>query len=182
MTLEESRELIHFVRACVESSVKGSDPAISPQLAIMQKCCGAFVTLKKDDILRGCIGHIQTTDPLFETIPRISSQSALSDPRFPPVKIDELGEITIELSVLTEPRTVASIREVQVGRDGIIVNGQGRSGCFLPQVGTETGWSAQKFVEQCLSEKAGLPIDSVSTGEATLEVFEAMIFSETELT
>lgn len=175
---KEAQELLVFVRAAVTAAVRGEEPPPAPAFALLQEPRGAFVTLKRRGHLRGCIGHIVTSDPLSRTIPLMAAAAALEDPRFDPVSEEELAEIEVELSVLTEPRPVKGIADVRPGVDGIIVRGRGRSGVYLPQVATETGWNADEFVRHCLAEKAGLPPDAIERGQARLEVFQADVYRE----
>lgn len=178
ITATEEKTLTTFVRAVVTAAVRGEKPPPAPALALMKEPRGAFVTLKYRGHLRGCIGHIVTTDPLSRTITLMAAAAALEDPRFDPVTEDELDGIEVELSVLTEPRPVKGIADVRPGIDGIIVRGRGRGGVYLPQVATETGWNADEFVRHCLAEKAGLPPDAIERGLASLEVFQADVYHE----
>lgn len=171
-------DLMRFVRAAVETAVRRTARPEPPAMDYLQTRQGAFVSLKKARKLRGCIGRIIASTPLAQTILEVAADSALHDHRFPPVAPDELAAIEIELSVLTEPVRISSIGEIRPGIDGIIIRGQGRSGCFLPQVATETGWSVDEFVRRCLTDKAGLPPDAFAKGLAAIEVFQAEIFRE----
>ncbi|MBI4596795.1 MAG: AmmeMemoRadiSam system protein B [Candidatus Omnitrophica bacterium] len=142
----------------------------------LSRARGAFVTLRKHGQLRGCIGHVQTTEPLTKTIPEVALSAALRDPRFPPVAAGELQEIDIEVSVLTRPRPLGDLKELVPGRDGVILEYQGRSGVFLPQVWEETGWTREEFLQELSSQKADLPPDAWQ--RATLSTFQAQVFSE----
>ncbi len=137
---------------------------------------GTFVTLRKRGQLRGCIGRIQTPQSLAETVPVVALDSALRDTRFNPVRPEELQDINVEVSVLTEPVQLADIRDLVPGRDGVILEQQGHSGVFLPQVWEETGWTRVEFLQELSSQKAGLPPDSWR--QATLHVFQDQIFAE----
>lgn len=174
--------LMNHVRESVIAAVRGTRMPTPPvegcASEFLSRRCGVFVSIKRNGELRGCIGRIESDTPLSDTLSEIAAQAALSDPRFPPVTIDELDLITLELSVLTEPIVIDSLDKIRPGIDGIIVSGEGRRGCYLPQVGAETGWSAGKFVRHCLREKAGLPETSVEDGKASVEVFQAEIFHE----
>jgi AmmeMemoRadiSam system protein A len=177
----DGARLIAFVRASLEAAVCGAQPPAPPDDPVLETCRGCFVTLHKAGRLRGCIGRIEVSsgERLAELIPAMCAAAALRDPRFPPVRSDELASIDVELSLLTPPRAVKSLDDVRPGIDGVIVRGGNQTGCFLPQVGTETGWSARQLVETCLVEKAGLPRDAFDRGAATLETFQAEIFGET---
>jgi AmmeMemoRadiSam system protein A len=137
---------------------------------------GAFVTLKLDGRLRGCIGYPLPEKPLIETIALMAVSAATRDYRFPPLKIEDLPRTKIEISVLTLPRPVKEVREIEVGRHGIIVSKGLAKGLLLPQVPAEYGWDLETFLRHgCL--KAGLDEDEWRKG-ARIEVFEALVFSE----
>lgn len=138
---------------------------------------GAFVTLKKQGDLRGCIGHMVGDAPLGITVGRMAIAAAVHDPRFAPVTRDELPALEIEISVLTPMRPVGVPREVVVGRDGVLLSKAGRSAVFLPQVATEQGWGRDAMLDH-LCAKAGLPAGCWREG-ASLQTFQAEVFGET---
>lgn len=137
---------------------------------------GAFVTLKKQGKLRGCIGNLIPKRPLYLTVQNVAISAAIHDTRFPPVTREELEEIDIEISVLSPIEPIADVGQIEVGRHGlIIVKGQNQ-GVLLPQVATEQNWDRDEFLRQiCL--KAGLPEDAWREG-AHLYVFTAEVFGE----
>jgi AmmeMemoRadiSam system protein B/AmmeMemoRadiSam system protein A len=139
---------------------------------------GAFVTLKKDGQLRGCIGRMAEDMALGQTVCDMALQAAFHDPRFPPLKLSELSHLEIEISVLTPMKPVASSDEIVVGRDGVLMSKAGASAVFLPQVAVENKWNKSEMLDHlCL--KAGL-----STGcwkrDARFQVFQADVFSEAQ--
>ncbi len=142
----------------------------------MRRPRAAFVTLKKDGHLRGCIGRIYPTQPLYREVMARAIQSALEDGRFPPVEAAELPGLHIEISALTPPKAVASHREIVLGRHGIILQKGDRTAVYLPQVAGEQGWDLPETLGH-LSEKAGLPADAWREG-ASFMVFEADVFGE----
>jgi AmmeMemoRadiSam system protein B/AmmeMemoRadiSam system protein A len=137
---------------------------------------GCFVTLKKHGELRGCIGNLVPTRPLYLTVQNVAISAAINDPRFPPVTREELKDIDIEISILSPIEPIADVGEIEVGRHGlVIVKGQNQ-GVFLPQVATEQNWDLDEFLRQiCL--KAGLPEDAWKEG-TQLYVFTAEVFGE----
>jgi MEMO1 family protein len=137
---------------------------------------GVFVTLTSRGDLRGCIGTITGTVPLWRGVIDNSYNAAFSDPRFPPLGPDELSSVRIEISVLTEPRIISSPGEIVVGRDGIIIEMGGRRGLLLPQVAMEYGWSVEEFLAHAC-RKAGLPDDAWRRG-AVIYTFQALVFGE----
>lgn len=174
---EFSRTLLAFVRDVVRAAVLRAAPPAPPDLPLLRERRGCFVSLHEHGRLRGCIGTFRSHAPLSESLPSMAAAAALSDPRFSPVRANELDELDIEVSLLTPPRHIDSLDEIRAGVDGIHVLGRhGESGCYLPQVATETGWNAHEFVRHCLREKAGLPEDAFDRGEATIEIFQAEIF------
>lgn len=142
----------------------------------LSKAQGVFVTLRRDRALRGCIGRIQSDEPLATSVPLVALDSALRDARFAPVTAEELGTLHIEVSVLTPPVRLASLNDLVAGRDGVILELQNHSGVFLPQVWDETGWTREEFLRELASQKAGLPPDAWQ--RATLYVFQDQIFEE----
>jgi len=138
---------------------------------------GAFVTLRKYGILRGCIGHMTDDKPLCEVVGAMALQSAFNDMRFNPVKLEELPSINIEISVLTPFQKIKNEQEIVLGRDGVLLKKDDRQAVYLPQVASETGWKLQEFLEH-LCSKAGLPPDGWKVAE--LFVFQTEIFHEAD--
>jgi AmmeMemoRadiSam system protein B/AmmeMemoRadiSam system protein A len=150
----------------------------------------AFVTLKKDalvqksveekpqevSLLRGCIGDIFPRRPLYKSVIGNAINAAVNDRRFRPVTIDECNDITIEISALTAPKPISSADEIRIGIDGVVLNKDGRSAVFLPQVATEQGWDLNQTLTN-LSKKAGLEDDAWKEGASFL-VFQAVVFGE----
>ena len=136
----------------------------------------AFVTLKKDSQLRGCIGDIFPTQPLYKSVITNAVRAAVKDRRFPPVTQPECSDITIEISVLTVPEPVSSPEQIRIGTDGVIMEKAGRGAVFLPQVAPEQGWNVEQTLNR-LSLKANLPADGWKQGAAFL-VFQADVFGE----
>ena len=151
----------------------GAAMAGAPELA---QASGLFVTLRKHGELRGCIGRIQTDEPLRQAVSTVAVDAALQDHRFPPVQAEELAELDVEVSVLTPPVKLQDPKELVAGRDGVILEHEGHSGVFLPQVWEETGWTRVEFLRELASQKAGLPPDAWQ--RATLSTFQDQIFEE----
>ncbi|MBW1644867.1 MAG: AmmeMemoRadiSam system protein A [Deltaproteobacteria bacterium] len=147
-------------------------PAAAPHLDEER---GAFVTLKKGGALRGCIGHIQGDRPLAATIREMALAAAFQDPRFPPLRPEELDGLELEISVLTPLRLIDDPAEIQVGVHGIYLQCQGYAGLLLPQVATEYGWSREEFLNHtCM--KAGLAPGCWRLSGARIYIFAADIF------
>jgi AmmeMemoRadiSam system protein A len=172
----DQQRLLALARLALEARVRGDRepvPEIDGALAIQ---CGAFVTIRCAEELRGCLGRVSCDIRLADAVVHLAAAVADSDPRFAPVDVTELDALHIEISVLTPPRDIASIAEIAVGRHGLIVERGMRRGLLLPQVATEHGWDAEQFVEHtCV--KAGLTPDAWCHG-ARIAVFEADVFGE----
>jgi uncharacterized protein (TIGR00296 family) len=156
---------------------------------ILEKKCGVFITLnehaKGSKGLRGCIGLPYPTKPLIDAVIEAAENSAFDDPRFPPVKAEELKGITIEVSVLTPPELVKVdnsndySNHIKVGRDGLIIGKGWRRGLLLPQVPVEWGWNSCEFLSQCCV-KAGLTPDEWKKPGTEIYRFQAILFKEDE--
>ncbi|MHC4646874.1 MAG: AmmeMemoRadiSam system protein B [Planctomycetota bacterium] len=144
--------------------------------AAMESPRAAFVTLKKEARLRGCIGDIFPQRPLYKSVIYNAVNAAVNDRRFMPVTRDECRDIAIEISALTPPEPVASADQIRIGTDGMVLRKDGRSAVFLPQVAPEQGWDLNETLSK-LSQKAGLPPDAWKQGARFL-VFQAVVFGE----
>lgn len=159
--------------------------AETPPIPLFDQRRGVFVTLKRypDGALRGCIGYPLPVLPLRSAVAGAAVSAAVEDFRFRPVRASELPRLTIEVSVLTVPVPLRfstpeeAIREVVVGRDGLIVEGFGSSGLLLPQVAPEEGWSSEQLLDGTC-EKAGLPPRAWRDPRVKVRRFEAEIFHE----
>ncbi len=203
LTLEEGRILTQFARQTIESYIQKKKKVELPQTeseTLFEKR-GVFVTLKKrtlrDDkewMLRGCIGRLPPelnsqldSPPLLEATRQAALSSALEDPRFPPVRSEELDSILLEVSILTIPEEL-KIKDrtnlaahVTVGKDGLIIEGKGwHRGLLLPQVAPEQGWNAEEFLQGCC-QKAGLPPSCYLNPDIKIYKFQAQIFTETSV-
>lgn len=143
---------------------------------LLQQKRGAFVTLKVENELRGCIGYPMPYKSLLETVIDCAIAAATQDFRFPSIKEEELSRLKIEISVLSLPWKVEDISEIKIGEHGIIVSKGPHRGLLLPQVAVEWNWDRETFLNHgCL--KAGLAEHEWKKG-ASLEVFSAQVFSE----
>lgn len=176
---DEKRFLLDLARKCIERFL-GSEtvPLVRdapPRLNVRQ---GAFVTLNKHHQLRGCIGHMAEDMPLSRVVGLMALQAALNDHRFPPVKLSEVEQLEIEISVLTPYKLISSADKIVIGRDGVVIRKGGKSAVYLPQVAVEQGWSVEETLEN-LCRKAGLP-SGAWRDNAELLTFQAEVFSENE--
>lgn len=161
-----------IIAAITKSKFKELKPSNS---AGITKKRGCFVTIKKQGELRGCIGYVLPVKPLYQAVSEMAVEAATADPRFPPLGIDELAEIKLEISVLTPLHRIKSIDEIQVGRDGLYLKKGEHSGLLLPQVAVEEGWDRLEFLEN-VCWKAGLHKDAWK--DAELYKFQAEIFGD----
>lgn len=173
---EEQRRLLTLARRALEARVRRETAGPVERGGIFNAQRGAFVTIRRNGELRGCLGRITPDLALGETIADLAGSVADSDPRFDPVSVSELNDLHIEISVLTPEREVHSISEIEPGRHGLIVEQGFRRGLLLPQVATDQGWDRETFVAQTCG-KALLPLDAWRHG-ARLYVFEAQVFAE----
>jgi AmmeMemoRadiSam system protein A len=151
-----------------------------PATPNLQKECGVFVTLKnkKNKELRGCIGYLSGVKPLREAVRDCTVESATRDQRFTPMQQGEDQTVTIEISVLTPPQKISSIKQIEIGKHGLIISKGLRRGLLLPQVPVEWGWNRDDFLK-AICQKAGLPEDAWKEG-ADLYIFTAQVFREDE--
>lgn len=185
MIPEHDREkLLNFARESISSFFTGKEPKKLKIDDEISRKTGVFVTLKKNGELRGCIGYTEPFYPLYEGIKNAAHAAAFNDPRFPPLTEEELKEITIEISVLTEPELieVTSPEEyennIKIGEDGLIIKAEdGRGGLLLPQVATEQGWNAEQFLEH-LCKKAGLQPGDWKDKSNEIYKFQVQKFSD----
>jgi len=171
--------LLKVARDTVEAVIKG-EPTEAPQSddPELNAPCGCFVTLKNHGRLRGCIGQFTSDSPLIELVGQMAKSSATGDPRFfaDPITADELGQLDVEISVLSPLEKTDEPLSLRLGVDGIYIKKGRASGCFLPQVATETGWSKEEFLSYCCAHKAGLAPDAWQEPETEVYLFTADIF------
>ena len=174
------KEALVAVRETLEHILAGKKkPKLSLSDPKFEEKSGIFVTLKKAGALRGCIGFVKGVEPLKYAIQDMAIAAATQDPRFSPVKLDELKDIDIEISVLTPMVPVADFAEIEIGKDGLMLICGPHSGLLLPQVATEWNWDTEEFLNNlCL--KAGLPPGAHTYPEARLLKFSAEVFGEKE--
>jgi hypothetical protein len=131
--------------------------------AQVREPAGAFVTLRKGGRLRGCIGYIAPIKPVWQAVLDNAEAAALRDTRFRPVEPEEINDLDIEVSVLTEPVAIADWTGFEVGRHGIVLVKGSRRAVFLPDVALEQGWDREQTLTH-LARKAGLPADGWREG------------------
>ena len=181
LTDQQKKLLLKIARETLENYLSGKKlPELKIDDPVLMEKRGVFVTLHKKENLRGCIGYIEPIKPLYLAVREMAIHSATQDPRFEPVRYEELKDIEIEISVLTVPQKVKSADEIVLGRDGVIVKRGFNQGVFLPQVAEETGWTKEEFLSYLCSHKAGLPPDAWKDPKTEIYTFQADVFSEKE--
>lgn len=167
----------HTINSYIKEGIKPElDPSGYSERLLSE--CGAFVTLRKDGALRGCIGRFTSNEPLYRVVSDLAIASATQDHRFPPVTAREIDDLEIEISVLTPLRKINSFDEIELGRHGIYISKGYRSGTFLPQVATETGWTLEEFLGHCARDKADIGWNGWKS--ADIYIYEALVFGEKE--
>jgi len=176
---EQRKRLLEIARKSIETYLEsGKKLEVKEQNPALVKKMGAFVTLHKQGELRGCIGNLIGQEPLYLTIRDMAIEAAVGDPRFPQVQLAELGDIEIEISALSPMQRINNPDEIQLGVHGVLIRRGFRSGVFLPQVATETGWSKEEFLSNLCAHKAGLAPDAWKDKSTEIYVFTAEVFSE----
>ena len=176
LNADDRRALLREAREALEAAVKGAT-ADSVE-AFPDRQAGAFVTLRVDGTLRGCVGQLDAASSLGATVREVAVAAATKDPRFSPVDAAELEAIDVEVSVLGPIELCSGPAAVEIGRHGLVVDDGRRRGLLLPQVAVEWGWDSDTFVANACV-KAGLRPDAWKT-EARLFTFEADVFSEAD--
>ncbi len=171
---EERSLLLQLAHEAIVASFEGGSLDLTPPTPHLAEQRGAFTTLHIEGQLRGCVGYVFPVHSLYRTIAETAVAAALHDTRFPPLKPEELPQVTFEISVLS-PLQPLDPEDVEVGKHGLLITFGNRRGLLLPQVPIEHGWDREAFLAQtCM--KAGLPPDAWQRG-ATLEAFTAEVFS-----
>ena len=179
MNDDQKQTLLKVARDTVEAVIKqqkittpeSDDPELNAP-------CGCFVTLKNRGRLRGCIGQFTSDSPLIELVAEMARASATGDPRFldDPITVRELEKLDVEISVLSPLQKTDDPLSLRLGVDGIYIRRGRASGCFLPQVATETGWSKEEFLSYCCAHKAGLAADAWKDPKTQVYLFTADVF------
>jgi len=184
LSAEDKRRLLQLARGTLEYVMKHQEMPSPEDLDIeitpgMRQIMGAFVTLTEHGQLRGCIGEVIPTRPLYRVVMERVLSAAFSDQRFQPVEASELPELHYEISAYADPpRPVDSYNDIVIGKQGMVLEKDGRSALYLPQVAPEQGWDLDETLTH-LSQKAGLAPDAWKEG-AQFSVFEAIVFDEDE--
>ena len=184
LTGEEGKKGLKLARAAIEKYLRENNRLKAPDdlPAHFEEKRGVFVTLNKYENLRGCIGYPYPVFKLKDAIIDAAISAAVSDPRFPPVTMEEFKDVTIELTILTMPQVLKVKpkdlpKKIEIGRHGLIVKRGIYQGLLLPQVATEYNWSSEEFLCQTCW-KAGLSQDAWLEEDTEVSTFEGQIFKE----
>ncbi len=187
MEEKEGELLVGLARRAIYRYLKERKIAEPPEKVKdeLQEKMGVFVTLNTfpDNNLRGCIGLPEPVKPLVEGVIEAAISSAISDPRFYPLGLDELQRTTIDVTVLTPPEVISKenpldfLNEIEIGKHGLIIEKKSCRGLLLPQVPVEHGWDKYEYLS-CLCMKAGLPEEAWKERGAKISRFEGVVFSE----
>ena len=174
--VELSKETIKYFLDTGKTMVKPEDYPIE-----LDEELGVFVTLNKNNNLRGCIGYAEPVKPAIDATMDVALSAAFNDPRFPPLSPEEFDELDFEVTVLTKPEMIIVAHpdqyfdEIEIGRDGLIIQKGYAKGLLLPQVATENAFTTEEFLEHtCM--KAGISADSWMDESCDVFKFQGQIF------
>lgn len=178
LNAHEKQVLLDIARQAIIQGVQTGQEYVEPrEEKVLNQRNGCFVTIKQNNQLRGCIGNFQSELPLFKEVAQMAQASAAKDPRFYPLREEDLDNFSLEISVLSPLRKIESVEEIEVGQHGIYIEKSFYRGVLLPQVAIEHEWDRQTFLKQtCI--KAGLPTNAWEADDADIYVFSAQVFGE----
>lgn len=177
LTPARREALLELARRTLDSYLRdGTIPPYETDDPHLRRLSGAFVTIREDGELRGCIGHLRADRPLYRVVQEMAVAAATEDPRFPPLTREELERVQLEISVLSPFHRLTDPTQIEVGTHGLLILKGDRQGLLLPQVAVEEGWDREAFLEG-LCRKAGLPTSCWREG-AALYTFTAVVFGE----
>jgi AmmeMemoRadiSam system protein A len=173
----DRRSLLELARRAIVEAVSLQKPAgCTPHGEVFAEKRGVFVTLHARGRLRGCIGVVEAFEPLGESIARCAADAALRDPRFPPVRAEELRELEIELSLLSLPEPILP-ENIEIGKHGLLISQGSKRGLLLPQVAVQHKLGREQFLEETC-RKAGLNAQTWQEPETQILGFSCEVFSE----
>jgi AmmeMemoRadiSam system protein A len=178
LTAGQRHDLLRIARESIEQHLQRQERIALSRADQFPDASGVFVTIRRRGELRGCLGVLQMRNDLPTEVARCARESATEDPRFDPVRVEELPETSLEVSVLGPLEEIDPHDEgaIVVGRHGLVVEEGFRRGLLLPQVATEWGWTREQFLRQTC-HKAGLPYDAWRHGARVFR-FDAEVFGE----
>ncbi len=178
-TDEEKDLLFSIARNAIHTMLYENKKYITDSQSLpesLKQPLGVFVTLKKDGALRGCIGRFVSSEPLWKVVAESALSSAFDDPRFTPLTKEEYNGIEMEITVLGPLKRIRNYREIVLGRHGIYIKKDTRSGTMLPQVAIENNWTVEEFLGYTARDKAGIGWEGWKFAE--LYVYEGTVLEE----
>ncbi|MBT3880759.1 MAG: AmmeMemoRadiSam system protein A [Candidatus Scalindua sp.] len=181
MDEKDKKVLLSIARESIESAITDT-PNEQVQIEItspgLKEKSGAFVTLRTHKRLRGCIGRMVSDIPLHKLVSEMAVSAAKEDTRFSQIKSSELEDLEIDISVLSPLQKIDDPLNLELGTHGIYIKKGHSTGCFLPQVATETGWTKEEFLSQCCSMKAKISPDAWKKKNVDIYIFTSEMVSE----
>lgn len=178
LSADDREWLLGLARSTIKANLEGKRlPGDPPRPGPLMEIRGAFVTLSTDGALRGCIGHVIGTEPLWLSVRSNAVNAAFRDPRFAPLTAGEFATIEIEISALTPLRPISSPDEIVIGRDGLVIERGLHRGLLLPQVAERYNWSPEEFLDQTC-RKAGMKPGCWRGADTEFAIFSAEVFGE----
>ena len=182
--LEQAGKLIKLAREAISAYLKGKEVTVSEEIkGEFGEDSGVFVSLYIREDLIGCIGIPRPIMSLYKAVIQAAKGAAFEDTRFPPLREDQMDDLRVEISVLTEPEVI-EIKDpkeypekVEIGKDGLMIKDEFGSGLLLPQVAVEWKWGAKEFLDQTC-KKAGLEPDCWCNNKRNVYKFQAQVFAE----
>lgn len=179
LTKEERKELLKIARESIELYLKEGKKKEFKVSEELKEFRGAFVTLRKNHELRGCIGFLEPKFSLWKVVQEVAISSALEDARFSSVTLEEMKEIKIEISVLSPLKKIKNpLKEIELEKHGVIIKKGYYSGVFLPQVAKETGWNLEEFLNNLCEQKIGLDKNCWREKDTEIFIFTCEIVEE----
>jgi len=172
---EERAELLRLAHEAIEAALADRKLELNPASPRLLELRGAFTTLHLEGNLRGCVGYVYPVKPLYRTVAETAVAAAFNDTRFPPVTAKELDQLEYEISVLSPFRRLLDLKQIEVGRDGLLMRRGSNEGILLPQVPVEQHWDRKTFLEQA-SLKAGLSPKAWQDEDTDIFTFSALVF------
>jgi len=179
LTEADQQLLLQIARRAVQSYL-GRERPHSPEVpasSALTETHGVFVSIHQGKQLRGCIGNVYAASPLYRTAAECAIGAAIVDPRFMPLTAAELPAVEFEISVLSPLHSVSDIREIEIGKHGLLISNKTARGLLLPQVATMYGWDREQFLRETC-KKAGLKSDDWKHEDVAIQRFSAIVFSE----
>ena len=182
LTDADQQLLLQIARDAVHSYLRAERPNLPevPASSVLTETHGVFVSIHQGKQLRGCIGNVYAASPLYRTTAECAIAAATGDPRFMPMAVAELPTVEFEISILSPLQSVSDIREIEIGKHGLLISSKTDRGLLLPQVATTYGWDRERFLSETC-KKAGLKADDWKHEHTTIQCFSAIVFSEQQL-